>query len=126
MSPEGSGAFNGGPYLDLTAKIGGIPWNIGSPDWSGVLDVLDDHADVLGSAAPAQEACLEDDPDHPAGVRDGADLLVVDVAPVRVHAGHAGVGDDERQRRVVHLDGVPEALAVLGETWVPTSRTSTR
>lgn len=40
VSPEGEGSFNGGPYLALTAEIGGIPWDIRTEQWDQVLDQL--------------------------------------------------------------------------------------
>jgi len=56
---------------------------------------------------------LVHDADDAAGVGDRAQLLVVDVAPVAVHTGDAGVADEERLRAIVHGDGVEEAGAVM-------------
>lgn len=30
----------GAEYLDVTLRVGGVPWSICEPDWSGILDVL--------------------------------------------------------------------------------------
>ena len=49
-------------------------------------------------------------PMQPPLLRDRADLLVVDVAPVLVHAEHAGVRDHHRPRR--QLERVHEAAPV--------------
>ena len=71
----------------------------------------------MASARPpserlAEEARLVHDADDAAGVGDGAQLLVVDVAPVAVDAGDAGVADEERLRAIVRGDGVEEAAPV--------------
>src|SRR5207253_2676270 len=56
------------------------------------------------------------DPDHAAPLRDGPDLVVVEVAPRRVHAGDAGVGHDRGEGPVVGVEGVPEgALRGVGQ-----------
>ena len=47
VSPEGGGAYDGADYLELTDEIGGIPWNINSPNWSVVLDRLGVQASGL-------------------------------------------------------------------------------
>ena len=47
VSPEGEGMFNGGPYLEITKAIGGIPWNINSDAWDQVLDRLGVEASGL-------------------------------------------------------------------------------
>jgi hypothetical protein len=64
-----------------------------------VLEVLEDAGGRI--AAGAEEAAVIHDADDAAGVGDGAELFVVDVPPVRVHAGDAGVGDEERAGAVV-------------------------
>ena len=49
---------------------------------------------------------------HVAPRGDGAELLVVEVAPVRRDTRHPGVRDHHGLRAVVHLEGVEEPLAV--------------
>jgi len=76
-------------------------------------DVLQMVDDARGRAASrAEEAAVLDDADDAARVGDGAQLLVVDVAPVAVDAGDAGVADEERARAIVRVDGVEEAAPV--------------
>ena len=75
-------------------------------DVDDVQDVIDDRLDRRA----AEVAAREDDADAAAAVGDRADLLVVDVAPVLVHAEHAGVRDHRRQRR--ELERLEEAAPV--------------
>src|SRR5262245_55928580 len=72
----------------------------------------DDRSGAASAIRIAEETRLVHDADHPAGVGHRAQLLVVDVAPVAMHTGDAGVRDDERLRAVVHAHGVEETGAV--------------
>ncbi len=47
VSPQGAGAYNGSSYLEITDRVGGIPWNIDSPEWDRVLDLLGVQASGL-------------------------------------------------------------------------------
>src|SRR5205823_3009047 len=75
-------------------------------DVDDVRQVLDDRLGAAAHHRIAEEARLVHDGDDAAGVGDGAQLLVVDVAPMAVDAGDAGVADEERQRAIVRGDGV--------------------
>ncbi len=81
-------------------------------DVDDVLQVIDHPVGAAVEQRFAEEARLIHDADHAAGRRHGADLLVVEVAPVGMHAADAGVADQERLRAIVDLDGVEEAAPV--------------
>ena len=77
-----------------------------------VLEVPDDGVRGLAGAALPEEARLVHDPDSAAGSSDRAELLVVDVSPVRIHAAHARVRHDERKARIVRLHRIEKSLPV--------------
>ena len=77
-----------------------------------VHQVVRDRARAATEEWLAEEARLIHDPDRSARVRDGAELFVVEVSPVRAHPGDARVGHDERERAIVRDDGVEEAAAI--------------
>ncbi len=70
--------------------------------------------DRRGGAAGArgEEALLVDDADDPTRVGHGAELRVVDVAPVWADARHARMAHHERLRLVLDRDRVEEAFAI--------------
>jgi hypothetical protein len=74
-----------------------------------VLEVEHDVEGARLEEAAAEEAAVVDDAHRAARRGDGAELGVVEVAPVSADAGEAGVAHDQGSRGVVHGNRVPEA-----------------
>ena len=84
--------------------------NFGAGDVTDVLQVANDALDAPAEERIAEEGRVVHDADDAARLGHRPELSVVEVAPMTVHAGNAGVSHGERQRAIVDEDGVPERL----------------
>lgn len=122
VSPDtDSGGFDGGPYLELTAAIGGIPWNINTEVWDQVLDRLGVEASGL-----RREFFLSQRP-VPGTIevtvtQEVDDILATEIFEERVDANdppdNGGWLYDEARNSIRFVDFQPEPLARIEITYV--------